>query len=92
MSNTTPEFAAVILAAGASTRMKQCKPLLTIEKQSMLSRLVTTYRIAHVFRVFVVTGAYREHVERECSRLACSVVYNERHVQFGAEGHPISTF
>ena len=77
MSNTTPEFAAVILAAGASTRMKQCKPLLTIEKQNMLSRLVTTYRVARVFRVFVVTGAYREHVERECSRLACSVVYNE---------------
>lgn len=79
MPKKVPVFAAIILAAGSSTRMGQCKPLLSINKQSLLSHLVTTYINAGVSHIIVVTGAYRELVERECRYLHCKIAYNKNH-------------
>jgi molybdenum cofactor cytidylyltransferase len=58
-----PESAvAVILAAGASTRMGRVKQLLTFGAETLLSRAISQARKAQFARIIVVLGAHSEQI------------------------------
>ncbi len=62
--------AAVILAAGYSSRMGDFKPLMPIGKKSALETLIDSFLTAGVRRVVVVTGYNREPVKKLLDDLA----------------------
>ena len=58
-----PEFtAAVILAAGASTRMGCVKQLLTFGAETLLTRAISQARKANFDRIVVVLGAHSDQI------------------------------
>ena len=67
---------AIILAAGAATRMGQCKALLPFENRSALHVLSSSFISAGVTPI-VVTGNFRREVEAECAKLGLQSVHNE---------------
>jgi CTP:molybdopterin cytidylyltransferase MocA len=69
-------FAAVILAAGASTRMGECKPLMKLGGASLLTHNVELFRGAGVGAVFVVAGAQADRVLAEAQRAGAVGVLN----------------
>ncbi|MDR1589139.1 MAG: NTP transferase domain-containing protein [Oscillospiraceae bacterium] len=75
------KLAAVILAAGYSSRMTAFKPLLPVGERSAVSRAVDLAERAGVRHVTVVTGYRGAEVEAELRRCGHDVhiVYNARH-------------
>lgn len=71
-------MAAVVLAAGGSTRMGRPKPLLPVGDTNYLGRILRTLAAVPVAR-FVVVGSRAEQVAEAARRLdpACSVVVND---------------
>ncbi|MGL5878470.1 MAG: nucleotidyltransferase family protein [Xenococcaceae cyanobacterium] len=69
-------IAAVILAAGASTRMGTPKQLLLDRGQSLLRRVTETAIAAHCSPIFVVLGAYSDRIRCELKDLPVQVVEN----------------
>ncbi len=67
MTPGPPEFAAVLLAGGASTRMGAPKPLLQFEGETFLDRLVRLFS-PHCHRVIAVLGYQAETVARGLQR------------------------
>ena len=77
---TEPErFAAVILAAGLSSRMEAFKPLLMVDGRTALTGLVETMRGAGVEDIIVVTGHNRERLLPELDRLRVDEAYNRNY-------------
>ncbi len=68
--------AAIILAAGTSSRMGQPKQLLPYEGRSLVRRAVEAAVGSRTHQTVVVTGAAREAVENELSGLAVMLVHN----------------
>jgi CTP:molybdopterin cytidylyltransferase MocA len=69
--------AAIIVAAGASTRLKQPKQLVLLDGEPLLQRAVRGAREAGAKPVFVVLGAYREAIENEIDFGAATVLRND---------------
>lgn len=69
-------LAAVILAAGKSTRLPRFKPLLTLGGQSLLARAASLFRQAGVAEILVVTGARTGEVSAEARFLGLRAVFN----------------
>jgi molybdenum cofactor cytidylyltransferase len=69
-------FGAVILAAGASTRMGQPKQLLRIGGRTLLRRTVDAVLASPAWPVMVVLGAHLETIRPEIARLPVLVVDN----------------
>lgn len=78
-SNTAAghDFAAVILAAGYSSRMKAFKPLLTIGDSSALERLIYSAKMAGIADITVVTGYNHEAMSGVLTRHGVDEAYNE---------------
>ena len=74
-------IAAVVLAAGSSTRMGQPKLLLPLAGTSLLRRVVEEAVASDAGDTVVVTGAYRDAVERELAGLAVRLVHNPDHAR-----------
>ena len=55
-SHQQPILAALILAAGYSSRMGQFKPLLPLDGKSVIESAIDTFRNAGITRIIVVTG------------------------------------
>jgi putative nucleotidyltransferase with HDIG domain len=55
-SHQQPVLAALILAAGYSSRMGQFKPLLPLDGRSVIESAIDTFRSAGINRISVVTG------------------------------------
>ncbi len=70
--------AAILLAAGASSRMGEPKQLLLFEGQTLLRRAVDAALASSCQQVVVVLGANAERVREEVSELPVEVVFNER--------------
>ncbi len=71
---------AILLAAGASTRLGQPKQLLRLPVfggKTLLDHAVALARAAGAVPIFVVLGAHAEEIHLECELLDCSVVHNE---------------
>lgn len=76
LSSSQNAIAAVILAAGASTRMGTPKQLLLYQGQSLLRRVIETAIAAHCSPIFVVLGAYSAQIRCEIKDLPVQVVEN----------------
>lgn len=73
------QIAAVILAAGASTRMGRNKLLLELNGETVVRRAARTAIEAGLDPVIVVTGHAREVVAGELDGLRCRTVFNGEH-------------
>lgn len=75
------KYTAVIAAAGLSSRMKEFKPMLCIEDQTMISSVITGFWEAGVDRIVVVTGYRSETLEKYLRTLhgEIEIVYNEEY-------------
>jgi len=60
---SAPVLAALILAAGSSTRMGSFKPLLPIAGESVIARVIGMFRAAGIERIGVVTGHAAEKLD-----------------------------
>ncbi|OHE89401.1 MAG: hypothetical protein A3G75_08565 [Verrucomicrobia bacterium RIFCSPLOWO2_12_FULL_64_8] len=69
-------FGAVILAAGASTRMGEPKQLLRIGDRTLLRRAIDAALASAAWPVVVVLGAHLEKIRPESARLPVLVVEN----------------
>lgn len=69
--------AAVILAAGASTRLGQPKQMVRIQGETLLDRAVRVAREAGCEPVVVVLGAFAEEIVAACELAGASVLVNE---------------
>ena len=72
------ETAALIVAAGRSSRMGDFKPMLTIGEMSIARRVVATFQQAGVSRIVMVTGYQAEKLERHLSGEGVVFLRNER--------------
>lgn len=79
--HSPPVLAAVILAAGCSTRMGQFKPLLPIAGTTVVAHVVAMFRAAGVERIGVVTGHCAEQIEPVVSRLGATPIRNLEYQQ-----------
>jgi molybdenum cofactor cytidylyltransferase len=77
--------AALILAAGASSRMGRPKQLLTFRGRSLLRRTIDAACEGGCRRVIVVLGAHAELVQAECDLLPAELCINENWRQGLAE-------
>jgi molybdenum cofactor cytidylyltransferase len=73
----TPWIAAIVLAAGGSTRMGQSKQLLPIKCQPMVRRVVAAVCAADLAQVIVVVGAEADAVAEALDGLPVDIVANE---------------
>ena len=72
-------LAAVILAAGASSRMGRFKPLLVIDGRTMVQRVVDSMQNAGADPVVVVTGYQAEQLRSHLSGQKLTFVHNSRY-------------
>lgn len=74
------DIAAILLAAGLSTRMGEPKLLLPLGGTTVLGKVVSTFAAAGMEEIVVVTGADRQQIERLLAKLSTNfplrVVYN----------------
>jgi molybdenum cofactor cytidylyltransferase len=80
LTRPAEHVAAVVLAAGASTRMGSPKPLVRLgDGRTFLEALASSLRDGGVRgRIFVVTGSQRAVVAAEAKRLGLTSVHNAR--------------
>lgn len=72
-------IAGIVLAAGASTRMGRNKLLLHVGGETLVRRAVRLAGEAGLDPVILVTGRFREAVEREVEDLDCEPTFNPDH-------------
>ena len=76
--NAFSHVAAVVLAAGFSTRMKRFKPLLPFGRGTVLAFAAGVWREAGVDQILAVAGHKAELVEAEAGRIGIASVRNPR--------------
>lgn len=74
-------IAALIIAAGYSSRMHDFKPLLELGGQKALRRLVQTYQEFGVKDIYVVTGYRQEEIRDLLVDTGVTLVFNENFAQ-----------
>lgn len=73
------QTAALILAAGMSSRMGQFKPMLSIGSISMAQRVIATFQQAGVQKIAMVTGYNAEALEHHLSGSGILFLRNEQY-------------
>ena len=76
-----PAIAAVILAAGASRRLGQPKPLVQLGEETLLERTIRVARTAELCPVLVVLGSEAGLIQSRCNLSDVHIVYNRRWVE-----------
>lgn len=76
MEKTVLRVGAIILAAGASTRMGEPKQLLTVTGAPLVIRAVKAALASHVWPVVVVLGAHAEKIRPHLARYPVLVAEN----------------
>lgn len=76
-----PGLAAIVLAAGASSRMGGFKPLLDLGGASVLARVVELLQASGADPVLVVTGNRASELEPVISGLGAAAVFNPEHAR-----------
>ena len=74
--NPAAAIAAIVLAAGFSSRMGAFKPLLPFGKHTVVAHVVANLRAAGVQRIHVVTGFEAESLAPEVNRLGATRAHN----------------
>jgi molybdenum cofactor cytidylyltransferase len=78
LESTRMTVAAIVLAAGASTRMGRPKPLVPIDGIPLLRRVVSTALASRARPLLVVVGAAEEAARAGIEGLSCTIVPNPR--------------
>lgn len=73
--------AAVVLAAGVSSRMGNFKPMLTVDGQTMIRRVVASMQESGADPVIVVTGYKHDILARHLADTGVTLVRNERYYE-----------
>jgi molybdenum cofactor cytidylyltransferase len=81
MPETTPDTAAVLLAAGSSTRMGENKLLLQLDGETVIARAVRAAMTAGLGPIVVVLGHQAEEVRAALAGLPCRIVVNPDHAR-----------
>lgn len=71
-----PTFAAIVPAAGESSRMEGLKPLLEMGGQTLIERVVNLFKTAGVAEVLVVVGHRGEEIVPVLEGASCRTVTN----------------
>ncbi len=74
---------AIVLAAGCSRRMGAQKVLLTLGKETVISRIIDRLLASRVDEIYVVTGFHAEELQKELSGYVCGLRRDE-------SGKPVS--
>ncbi len=69
--------AAIVLAAGASTRLGQPKQLVTLAGETLLARAVHVAQAAHCSPILLVLGANAEAISAACPLPSVQIVRNQ---------------
>lgn len=69
--------AAIIVAAGSSSRLGRPKQLLIIDGEPLLQRAIRIALEAGASPVFVVLGAHREAIKESVNLISASIVFND---------------
>ncbi len=69
--------AALILAAGASTRLGQPKQLIVFQAETLLDRAIRIAREAGCVPIVVVLGANAEQIEQQCTLSDITILTND---------------
>jgi len=72
-------LAAIVLAAGVSSRMGNFKPLLQVDGQTMIQRVVSYMKRAGADPIVVVTGYKRDVLEHHLADAGVTFAHNERY-------------
>lgn len=72
------EIVAIILAAGHSKRMHEFKPLLDLGGRPVIARIITTFIVAGIYDIRVVTGYNHEELIPVLKNLGVKSVHNDR--------------
>jgi putative nucleotidyltransferase with HDIG domain len=75
-SHQQPVLAALILAAGYSSRMGQFKPLLPLDGRTVIESAIATFRNAGITRISVVTGHEAAQLQPLLKNLGIPTVHN----------------
>jgi molybdenum cofactor cytidylyltransferase len=70
------DFAAVILAAGQSKRMGQSKMVLPWRESTVVGCVISAFQKSHIAQIIVVTGGYRDLVEKEINKFRVEKIFN----------------
>lgn len=70
--------AAIILAAGASTRLGQPKQLILFESETLLDRTIRTAREASCAPVVVILGANADLIQQQCNLSDTTILRNAK--------------
>lgn len=73
--------AALVVAAGMSSRMKAFKPLLEINTKTLIETLITTLRAAGVEEILVITGNRADDLESVLARMGAGYIRNEKYAE-----------
>ena len=73
------KLAAIVLAAGVSSRMGNFKPMLQVDGQTMIRRVVDSMRAAGASPIIVVTGYHRDVLEQHLDDDDINFVHNPRY-------------
>jgi molybdenum cofactor cytidylyltransferase len=76
MLPTTQAIGAIILAAGASTRLGHPKQTIFFRRETLLDRAVRIAREAGASETIVVLGAFASEIRKACRLKGCTVVEN----------------
>jgi CTP:molybdopterin cytidylyltransferase MocA len=74
-------FAAIVLAAGFSSRMKSFKPLLPLGETTFIDNVISSVEGAGIDETLVVVGHRREELKRHLRRTNVSIVDNPYYKQ-----------
>jgi len=74
--NQIEEMAAIVLAAGLSTRMGKPKMILPWRKSSIIGTVVSTLATAGLKNIIVVTGGSTREITENLSGFSTQIVYN----------------
>jgi molybdenum cofactor cytidylyltransferase len=80
-SSSTPVIAAVVLAAGESSRMGADKPLLMYRGRTFLENIISALCEAGIRRVVVVLGHHAELIQQSIDLSSVEVVINQDYRQ-----------
>ena len=83
--STRNSYAAVIAAAGMSSRMGRFKPLLELGGKPMIRHIADTFRTFGVEKLIVVTGNNAETLEKALPGDDIEFVRNERYAETPVE-------
>lgn len=70
-------IAAIIIAAGYSSRMNSFKPMLTFKDMTAIERLIHTYQCTGIKDIYVIVGHRRKDITDKLKGLEVEIVFNE---------------